>query len=728
MKSACPPQPAAVRRSVVATACLLALASAPLLARTTTSTDDDATTTLDGVQVNAYRPAQTASASTKTDTPVLETPQSVSVITREELDARGVRNLNEATRYNAGVLAESQGIDNRVDDVYIRGFDAGSWSDNVTLDGMRAPQGGAWTRPMFDTWNMERVEVLKGPSAVLYGQVAPGGMVNQVSKTPTLDQQQVVQAGVDNYGRYQTAFDTGAANQDQDVLWRLVGLYSDGDTQIKHVSREHWFLAPSVTLRFNDDATRLTLLGMYQKDDGGSTFQFLPYEGTMEPAAHGYIKNTTFLGEPDWNVYDRTIYTAGWLFEHHFNDHWTLHQGGRFTHVDSLYRTTVAGVAALTDGELLARRAVQGQGHSDGRTLDTRLEGKFDTSMLTHTVLAGVDYQQADWTFLRKAAKVNANTIAINIFDPVYTYYDFASVLVNQISTAETDRQTGAYLQDQIAAGNWRFTLGGRYDWAKIDTLNRLTEVSTRTDNEAFTGRAGVIYLFDDGLAPYLSYSESFQPATGTDRQGKAFDPTTGKQWEAGVKYQPAAIDGMLTLSVYDLRQQNVLTTDPLNDGDETYQVQTGEVRVRGVELEGRVTPLTGFSVIGAVTRMDSEITHDNDGDQGNRMIRVPDWMGSLWLDYTFQAGPLQGFALAAGVRYVGQTYGDTANIYSIPSYTLYDAALRYDAGQFGPTHVQFSINGSNLADKRYVATCTAATACYYGSGRSVTANARFSW
>ena len=561
--------------------------------------------------------------------------------------------------------------------------------------------------------------------------------VNQVSKLPTLEQEQVVQLQVDGHGRRQTAFDLGGANSDENVLWRLVGLYGDGATQIKHTDHEQWFIAPSATMYFNDHATRLTLHGLYQKDRGGSTFQFLPYQGTVVPAAEGYIKNTTFLGEPDWNTYDRDIWTAGWQLEHQFNDAWKVSQNARYTHVDSLYRATVGnGVrgAALTNlntligGRILNRRAVQGEGDSDAQTVDTRIEGKFGTGPLTHTMIAGFDWQKTQWTFLRQAATVSPAAIAINVYDPVYTHYDFEPTLARQMSTRETDSQYGVYLQDQIALDRWRFTLGGRQDWTRMDSLNRLTGVRQVTRDEAFTGRAGVTYLFDNGLAPYFSYSESFQPTGGTTRAGNAFKPTTGTQWEAGLKYEPRTIDGMITLSAYELSQQNVLTADPLNEADEAYQVQTGKVRVRGIELEGRITPLRGLSVIGAVTRMDSKVVRSNDGHTGNRMIRVPDWMGSMWVDYTFHGGPLAGLGMGAGVRYVGATYGDLANYLRIPAYTLFDAALRYDVGKIGGMNLQLALNGSNLADKRYVATCSAATSCYYGTGRTVMATARLSW
>ncbi len=703
-------------------------------------TPDDGARTLDAVRVNAYRTTTHTSGATKTDTAVAETPQSVSVIAREELDARGVQNLNEAMRYVAGVALESSGIDNRVDDFRIRGFDAGSWSNNVTVDGMRAPQGSQWNRSMVDSWNLDRVEVLKGPSAVMYGQVAPGGMVNQVSKTPTPDQQQVLRLGIDGNGQYSSAFDVGTGTGDNRHLLRLVGLYRDGDTQIDHTEQQHWFLAPSYTFQIAE-RTRLTLLGLYQKDDGGSTYQFLPMDGTLRPTAYGYMKNTTFIGEPNWNTYDRTIWTAGWLFEHSFNSNWTLSQSARHTDVQSLYRSVITKGPLEADGRTQKRRAVWGEGDSRGETVDTRLTGKFTTGAAEHTLLMGLDWQKADWSGARGAMRDPGD---IDIFNPVYGGFTPVTTAVTYFGGV--NRQTGAYLQDQITLDKWRFTLGGRYDWTRdagfTRSFNALTGtygavVPTRVESEAFTGNAGLLYVADSGFSPYLSYAESFQPAgsnANMSHDGSPFDPVTGKQWEAGVKYQPMEMDGLVTLSAYDLRQQNILTNDPLHPtgcgatGASQCQVQDGEGRVRGVELEGRVTPLEGFSVIGAASWMDSEVTRSNNGYAGKGLAMVPDWTAALWADYTFQLGGLEGLSLAAGVRYNGQSYGDSANLYRIPSYTLWDAALRYDAGQHGAVGTQFALNVSNLADKRFVSTCGGVSSCYYGTGRTVTLNARFSW
>ena len=713
-----------------------ALAAGPELAEAA-----DPARTLDAVHVNAYRTTSHASSATKTDTAVAETAQSVSVIAREELDARGVQNLNEAMRYVAGVTLESSGIDNRVDDFRIRGFDAGSWSNNVTIDGMRAPQGSQWNRTMVDSWNLERVEVLKGPSAVMYGQVAPGGMVNQVSKTPTPDPQQVLRLGIDGNGQYNTAFDVGAGSDDNRHLLRLVGLYRDGQTQIDHTEQKHWFLAPSYTFQIAE-RTRLTLLGLYQKDDGGSTYQFLPMDGTLVATPYGHMKNTTFIGEPGWNTYDRTLWTAGYLFEHSFNGNWTLSQSARHTDVQSLFRTVVTNGGLNADGRTQKRRATWGEGDSKGDTVDTRITGKFSTGAAEHTLLIGVDWQKADWTGAR-GAMVNPHDV--DIFNPVYSSY--VPVTTSISYSGGINRQTGVYLQDQVALDQWRLTFGGRYDWTRDDTWTRSYTVATnrygariptRGEEEAFSGNLGVLYVADNGLTPYLSYAESFQPSGSNTNMSytlSAFDPVTGKQWEAGIKYQPASFDGLLTFSAYDLRQQNILTNDPDlthntcgTAGNSQCQVQDGEGRVRGVELEGRITPLEGFSVIGAASWMDSEVTKSNNGYIGKQLAMVPDWTAALWADYTFQTGGLEGLSLAAGVRYNGESHGDSANLYLIPGYTLWDAAIRYDVGQHGAVGTQFALNVSNLADKRFVSTCGGVSSCYYGTGRTVTATARFSW
>ena len=715
-------------------------------------------TELDAVQVNAYRVTTHSSGATKTDTPIAEIPRSISVIAREELDARGAINLNEAMRYVAGVVLESTGQDNRYDDFRIRGFSAGSESGAMTVDGLRAPPpGSAWNRGKIDTWNLDRVEVLKGPSAVMYGQVAPGGLVNQVSKTPEPGQRQVLQLGVDGHGTWSSAFEVGAGTGDDRHLFRLVGRYADGGTQIDTVEQQHWFLAPSYTFQVADK-TRLTLLGYYQEDDGGSTYQFLPMDGTLVPTRYGYMDNRTFIGEPEWNTWDATVWHAGWLLEHAFNDSWTFSQSARHMHVDSLYRAIVTNQGLLPDGRTQQRRQVMGLGDADTDGIDNRLVGTFSTGAADHTLLSGVDWRSGDWSADRHQGpralpSDPRNPRPIDIFNPVHT--GLPAGFPNSIGLGGgKSTQTGVYVQDQIALDKWRFTLGGRYDWYKDESWSQACSgtgtcqprsATTTLKNEAFSGNAGALYMFDSGFSPYLSYAESFEPSTRTaldSYDGHAFDPTRGKQWEVGVNYQPASFDGLVTLAAYDLRKKDdaIVDTDHDNvcgaNGAGTCYISAGETRVRGVELEARVTPVQGFSVIGAASHMDSELVRSGTAWEGKALAMVPDWMASLWADYTFQSGPMKGFSFASGVRHNGATLlvvsgiGIAGSGYpdKIPAYTLWDAAIRFDLSQVSQANLLMSLNIGNLADKRFVTTCTGISSCWFGSGRTVTATARWEW
>jgi iron complex outermembrane receptor protein len=397
--------------------------------------------------------------------------------------------------------------------------------------------------------------------------------------------------------------------------------------------------------------------------------------------------------------------------------------------------------ALNADGRTQNRRATWGTGDSDGDTVDTRLQGKFETGALAHTLLVGADWQKADWQGERGAM---VNPLPIDIFEPVYSNYVPVTRTIGL--TRGINRQSGLYLQDQIAENNWRFTLGGLYDWTKDDTSSATYTVATgltgpvtrnQLKNEAFTARAGVLYLFESGFNPYLSYAESFQPSTTSVLQSYTrtpFDPITGTQWEAGLKFQPASFDGLITLSAYDLRQQNIVTQDPDqshrncgSSGGDLCSVQDGEGRIRGIELEGRITPIDGLSIIGAATRMDSEMTR-SDLYLGKELAMVPDYSASLWADYTLHDGALSGLSIAAGVRYNGESYGDSANLYRIPSYSLFDAALRYRFEKVAGADMQLSLNVSNLTDKLYVSTCSGVSSCYYGTGRTITASLQVGW
>ncbi|MFL9710489.1 TonB-dependent siderophore receptor [Methylobacillus sp. Pita1] len=689
--------------------------------------------------------AKKTKSSTKTDTPVVETPQSISIVDRKELDDRNAQTLNEAVAYTAGVRSEVGGMDSRADSYSIRGIKGGMEADagisNLFQDGLKVPAGGMWNRASFDNFGLERIEVLKGPSAAVYGQITPGGMINLVSKRPTANQVNEVRLQGGSFDQYKAAFDIGGSlADDQSVLFRLVGSFNDGGSQIKHNDLQRTYFAPSLLWQISDK-TSLTLLAQYQRDKGGATFQFLPYYGTVafNSAIGGRLDRDTFYGDKDWNTYDREQSTVGWEFDHRFNDTWQFRQNLRYTSIENTYKSVIGGRNDGSNG-LLQRRSTLGEGKSDGVAVDNQLQADFATGELQHTVLLGLDAQRFSW----KNERSNGTATDISLLNPRYTSAgDYAMTL--GWSQDVDQKQTGAYIQEQAALGNWRFSLGGRYDYFDNTMFNAVNGRRFAYNDHAFTWRTGAVYQFDNGIAPFVSYSTSFDPGMlGVAMLNDAdVKPVKGKQYEAGVKYQPPGSNSLITASVYELTQDNRVVTAgvpntivcPDATGNTCYtQV---DARIRGFELEGKAAVTDNLSLLGSYTYMDSEITSNNSltESKGAAIPQVAKHMSSLWANYVFTTGYLDGLSVGLGARYVGGSYGvaraagPADNLYlHTDAYTTYDAALRYNLKSLGYAGAEFAINASNLTDRLYVTTCTGSTACYYGSGRVVNATLKYNW
>ncbi|MBK9269366.1 MAG: TonB-dependent siderophore receptor [Sphingomonadales bacterium] len=728
-----------------ATILLLAGASLPVLAHA----EDQATTDPVEIVVTATG-LSSASSTSKTNTPIIRSPQSISVINRDEIDLRASPTIADALSYTAGVQAEAFGIDSRVDEVSVRGFGAGGFSSNNNfVDGLRLPSGGQWTRPGFDTFAVEQIDVLKGPSGALYGQTAPGGLVNIVTKRPTevLHGEFLLQGvGSTSLGNwnYQAGADISGPISST-LSARLVGLARYGDTQVEEVKIGRYYISPSISWR-PTDSTTWTLLGQYQRDEGASTFQFLPALGSLVPSNGKYIENDAFLGEPDWNTFDRNQYLVGSFFEQEIGDAIKLRNNTRYTHLDTLYRVVVLSGNTLTacpgsipgciPGQTIGRRAVQGVGESDGFATDTQLQVDFNTGAVRHTLLGGFDYFHTEWQHYRDLVAGSQVLPLLDIFNPVSRGSGtYASSMSPQVYTETVSKQSGLYLQDQIELGKLRITVGGRQDWSNDNTFNPVNSRRFITKSDAFTWRAGGVYLFDNGIAPYASYSESFQPQVtdpSSSLGGEPFVPTTGQQYEAGIRFQRGK-SIYLTLGAYQITQQNLITPDPNGTlcGTSVCSVQTGEGRIRGLEFEAKATLPWGTAVVASLTRSEGEITKSNTATQvGKELPQVPKWLASLFIDQRITSGGLAGLGFGGGARYTGKSYGDTLNTLAIPDYTLFDLFVRYDFGVTNPAleGLSASINARNIADKRYVATCTATSACYYGQGRSLTARLQFRW
>lgn len=693
-----------------------------------------------------------AAASTKTRTPIIESPQTISIVSREEIELRASPTIADALAYTAGVQAEPSGIDSRVDEVSVRGFGAGGFSSNNNfVDGLRLPAGGQWTRTSFDPFALQQIEVLKGPSGALYGQTAPGGIINLTTKKPTETSHGeffTQTAGYTDLANWQgqAAGDvSGKLNKQGTLLGRVVALARYGGTQVNSVMNGRYYVSPSLTWKYAPGSS-WTLLAQYQRDAGGSTFQFLPRTGTLVPSKGRYIANDANIGEPDWDKFDRTQALAGSFLEHKFSRFLTVRNNTRYTYLDNLYRATVLSGDTLTAcpgsvrgcvaGETVNRRAVEGRGRSQGVAMDTQAEGHVKTGPVQHTLLVGTDYFYTSWESSRDLVSPSLVLPMLDIFNPSSRGVGgYSGGLTPQVYSATKSYQNGVYFQDQMKFDRLRVTVGGRQDWATDDTLNILTRQRYVTSSNKFTWRAGAVYLLDFGLAPYFSYATSFQPQVSdpsTALDGKPFKPTTGDQYEAGLRYQYKK-SIYVTFGAYQIKQKNMTT--PASDGEmcgtATCYVQTGEGRVRGLELEGRANLPWDMSVIFTGTRSDPRVTKSNTAYQiGNYLPQAPKWMASLFVDQRIRRGAFRGAGVGGGVRYTGHSYGDTNNTLSIPGYTVFDMFLRYDFGQAHPQYdgLSFSANVRNIANKRFVATCTAVSACYYGQGRSLTMRLEYRW
>jgi len=657
--------------------------------------------------------AGTASTGTKTDTPLLETPQSISVVTDDQMEAQNVSNLAEALRYTLGVQSETFGFEPRMTQIRMRGFDA--TETGLYQDGLKLVNPGFAVSYNLEPFGAERVDVPRGPASVLYGQASAGGLVNYVSKRPTFDPFRTIKFEAGSFDRLQGEFDAGGAlDQDKTLAYRLTALGRDSDTQVDFVQDNRIYVAPALTWK-PDDKTTLTFLSHYQKDETQPS-QRLPLEGTLYGNVNGKIPTNRFTGEPDIERYNREEFAVGYLFEHRFNDTITVRQNARY-YDNQLDARSVYAAALQADQRTISRYYYEVDGKVHGFNLDNQAQFKFLTGPVSHTLLAGLDFQHTD------ATNVLPFGLApdLDIFNPVYGKpVPAASPYTDD---AMTQDQTGLYLQDQIKlTEKWRVSLGGRYDMADSETRDRLAGTrATQSDNQT-TGRAGLVYLADNGLAPYFSYAQSFLPALGSDAAGNAFKPETGEQYEFGVKFQPKHQNSFITLAYFDLTRQNFLTLDAI-----TFQnVQRGEAHSRGVELEGVASFDNGLNLTAGYSWLDATVTKSSFADEvGEPLEYVPEHKATVWADYTIPTGPAKGFGLGGGARYTGKSFGNTyyaRNTTKIPDYVLFDATVHYTWKQ-----LQLAVNLQNVFDKTYVATSFGDFATY-GARRVVTGSIKYSF
>ncbi|WP_166931426.1 TonB-dependent siderophore receptor [Asaia sp. As-1742] len=664
--------------------------------------------------------ANKGTTATKTDTALIQTPQSVVEITSAQIRDQNAQTLGAILRYAPGVQGELWGgTDLRFDTFVLRGFPVSM----PYMDGLNTLSRYTLLSPSIQAYGVDRADVLLGPSSVLYGQNAPGGLVNVTSKRPTDTPLHEVIAEAGNYGHARGAFDLGGPLAlNGKVTYRLTGEIIDSGTQVDHVHDSRYYIAPSLTFHLNTK-TDLTLLAHYQRIDGGFLNQYLPAQGTLTEAPFGRIPTSLFIGQPG-DGFTRVEWAVGYQFLSHLTDYLSVRQNLRFTRIDYKQKQTLgAGIEPGTT--LLDRFYLGADSWQNNLAVDSAAIYSHPIGSVASKATLGVDYLNAhDGWF-----EVDGSAQSLDIRHPVY---NGTSQFEDIFQSNDLLQQVGLYAQEQASWRHWHLTAGLRQDWAETRTWDNF-DTRVAPINHKLTGRVGLLYLFDNGLAPYASYSTSYQPSIGLDAQGAPLKPLTGEQYEAGIKYQPHGMDSFMTASAYQVTEHNVSTVNPYNPSS---VVQTGAIRVRGVELSGVADFGFGLKLTGSYTYMDGVINRAVPfaiGEatytiQGNRAPNVPKNSGNLWLDETLPQGRLKGLGGGIGVRYVDAREADRLNTVDLHAYTLADLTIHYSYRQW-----RTALNIQNLLDHRYVASCYdnglgSVNDCFYGLRRTIFGNIAYRW
>ncbi|WP_418758701.1 TonB-dependent siderophore receptor [Erwinia aphidicola] len=665
--------------------------------------------------------AKESASGTKTATPLRKTPQTISVVTREQMNDQQPASVADALVYSSGVVTNYRGNSNRNDEVISRGFRYAPKLLDGLHYGLSSENGGAG---QLDPWLLERVEMVHGPAGVLYGQVSPGGLLMMTSKRPTAESIHEVKLSTGNRHYGEAAFDFGGKlNDDNTLFYRLNGIANTKSEFVKNSKQQRMAIAPAITWLPNED-TSFTLLTSYQNDPKAGSRNFLPRSGTLYATPEGFtVPYDLNVSDSDFAKSKREQTSIGYSLDHSFNEAVSFTQNLRYSHRNEDYKYLVYGYDY--SDHVMTRMPQHEETQTNEFNVDNQLKGLFETGDVSHTVLGGLDYRYSHIDL--KLSRAYGTQYNLDWTNPGRIDID-ENDLALATSTLKTLNQYGVYLQDQMAWNNWNLVLSGREDWSQVRTQDRLANTDVTYNDSAFTGRAGLLYAFDNGVSPYISYSTSFEPVLAQPAPGSdPLKPTTGAQTEVGMKFQPVGSNTMMTVSWFDINQKNVLSSI---DGTRYYN-QIGKVNSQGIETEIHAQPTPEIKLIAAYTYTDATTKEsDTAAEVGHSPAAIPRHAASAWGSYSFLDGALDGLTVGTGVRYVGKAGGDNTGEYYVPHYTLYDAMVKYELGQAVPalkgTSLQFNVQ--NLTDEHYVASCSNAYACFYGSGRTFVASVDYRW
>ncbi|OEF24256.1 ligand-gated channel protein [Vibrio rumoiensis 1S-45] len=656
---------------------------------------------------------------TKTTLEPEETPQAITVIDSEAIDIRGAETVQQALRYAPGVNAELKGGSVTMYDNYnIRGFE----NNQMYYDGLVLQYLTGWNlQPQIDPIALERIEVFKGPSSVLYGAMPPGGMVNLIAKSPQKERNTDFSLATGSRNLVKATIDTTGQFGDSDVYYRLIGSASHRDGQVDYTTEERYVFAPSIDWYVSDN-TLINFNFYYQNDPNMGMNSAMPASGSVFDNPNGKIDKNASMGDKNWSQFEREFWMAGYKIDHSFNENWSFLQNARFMKAD-LYQENTYHTASGWDPTTgnLERYIYSTDEESEGFTIDNQLSGRVMTGEVEHNLLVGVDYQHlkgsSNYTSYGYGSGYTAPSF--NVFTPNNNQIDRSQVTELGVYIDEiTAEQLGFYFQDQMRINRWVVMAGGRFDNYKStsDYVGSVTEV----DQNNFSYRVGALYEFDSGWSPYVNYATSFEPAAGVDTNGDAFDPSIGQQIEGGVKYLSPSRTTSMTASVFHIVKSDVVVADP-DSVDYQDKIQVGEIRSQGLELQGRTSLTSNWDISASYTYTDMEITKDTTGLEGKTPIYVPKNAATLWTDYYLYDGIFSGTRLSAGARYIGEREMDAANTDTVPAYTVMDLSFGYDLSGLSDdlqgAGVNLSVN--NVFDKDTFS-CYDTANCWYGEERTI--------
>lgn len=662
-------------------------------------------------------------SATKSSEPLILTPQAVSVVNQKQIQAQGATSVADTLNYSSGVFTNYRGSSNRNDEVVIRGFRYGA----KFLDGLSYGMGSQGTTGgQVDPWFLECIELIHGPASVLYGQVSPGGIITMVSKRASSQATQQIQLRSGNKNLREVAIDVGRAlTVDNTLLFRFNGLARKQDQFVRDYKQERMAIAPTLTWLPNDKLA-FTLLTFLQDDPKAGFRNFLPRIGTLIPSATaGYMPYDMNISEPSFNQSRRKQGSLGYQLHYIFNDIFSFQQNLRYGKIKDRYKYLVYTWNNLNISDTsLSRRAQKEHNENEEFGIDNQFKALLMTGAIEHTALVGIDYK---WN-KHDNQLWRAGGYDFDWTKPNWGIYIDEHLLKLSTNNNKKRHQLGVYAQNKISLENWNLLISGRYDKSKVTISDHITPLEIKLNDNKFTGRVGLLYAFDKGISPYISYSTSFEPNLDTGAPGTpAFKPTLGEQTEIGLKFQPPNSQTMLTFSLFDITEKNITSYN----NKIGYNEQIGKVRSKGFEAELNAQLTPAFSIISSYSYVDIVTKESNNLLQINQPIAaIPKHSAAFFGRYDFQKNKLKGFTVSGGIRYTGTSYSDNVGGPKVPLYKLYDVMSKYELANAFPVLKGASIqfNAHNLTNKKYVASCSGESACFYGSGRSLFATLNYQW